>query len=54
MNNWSVLVIIEIGLVFGAVLAWGGWELYTLRRDTRKALQKEELLRQSGAAQKAD
>lgn len=28
--------LIEMGLVFGLVLAWGFWELYALRRDRKK------------------
>lgn len=29
--------LIELGLVFGAVLAFGLWELYSLRRDKRRS-----------------
>ena len=31
MIEWELL------LFFGAPLVWGGWQLYTLRRDRRNA-----------------
>ena len=32
-------------LIFGSVLAWGGWELWTLRRDkARDALKQAQSL----------
>lgn len=46
--NMPSLGFIELILVFGAVLAFGFWELYTLRRDrkhteaTRKARPKTD------------
>lgn len=40
--GWSPLILIEIGLVFGAVLAWGGWQLWTLRKENEKAARREQ------------
>jgi hypothetical protein len=31
------LAIVELALVFGAVLAFGFWELWSLRRDRKRA-----------------
>jgi hypothetical protein len=39
--GWSPLILIEIGLVFGAVLAWGFWELRTLRKANAQAAERE-------------
>ena len=33
--------LIELGLVFGVALAIGGWELWTLRRDRRRAAARD-------------
>lgn len=33
--------LIEMALVFLAALALGGWELWTLRRDKRRAAQRD-------------
>ena len=35
MGNLPV-VVIEVVLVFGSVLAWGLWELHQLRQDDRR------------------
>lgn len=34
--SWSPIILIEIVLVFGSVLAWGLWELRSLRREREK------------------
>jgi len=31
-----ILFIVELGLVFGLVLAWAVWELWSLDRDKRR------------------
>jgi hypothetical protein len=33
-SSW--LGIMEMGLVLGAALGWGFWELYSLRKDKRR------------------
>lgn len=37
----SALVLIELALIFGAVLAFGFWELWKLRQDKRRPPPKE-------------
>ena len=37
----SLLIGLEMAGVLGAVLLWGFWELYTLRRDNRRAAEAE-------------
>ena len=37
MGENAPLLLIELGLVLGLTLLWGGWELHTLKRDKRKA-----------------
>lgn len=39
--SWSPLILIELVLVFGSVLAWGGWELWVLKRDNARARERE-------------
>ncbi len=36
------LGIIELVLVFGAVVGWAGWELWTLRRARQQREQQRE------------
>lgn len=31
-----MLLLVELLLVFGAAFGWGGWELWTLRRERLK------------------
>jgi hypothetical protein len=33
--SWSNAGLIEIGLVFGLVLAWAAYDLFTLKREMR-------------------
>ena len=40
MENWGFLI--EGGLFGGAALAWGFWELWSLRRDKRKTQQEQD------------
>lgn len=39
----NYLIIIELGLVLGAVLAFGFWELYKLRRSRETDKKKDPL-----------
>ena len=48
----TVFGLIELLLVFGAVLALGFWELYSLRRDRKRAKAAEAAARQSAPAEK--
>ncbi|CAN5755150.1 hypothetical protein BH11PSE7_BH11PSE7_08620 [soil metagenome] len=32
----SLIITLEISGVLGAVLIWGGWELWSLRRDRKR------------------
>lgn len=43
------LIWLEIVLGFGAPLAWGGWELYALRRD-RAAARRQAAAAPTGDA----
>jgi len=38
-----IYAIIELVLVFGAVLGFGLWELYSLRRDKKRSQQAQAL-----------
>jgi uncharacterized membrane protein YccC len=37
----SLLIGLEMAGVLGVVLLWGFWELYTLRRDNRRAAEAQ-------------
>lgn len=37
----GLIIALEMGAVLGLVLVWGGWELWSLRRDRMKR-QREE------------
>lgn len=39
MADWTPLVLAELVLVFGGVLAWGAWELHVLRREKARREQ---------------
>ena len=45
----GLLITLEMAGVLGVVLLWGGWELWTLRRDKRR-----DAARQSGQFDGAD
>ena len=34
--NSSAIIAVELVFVLGAALAWGCWELYSLRRDKKR------------------
>lgn len=46
----SLLIGLEMAGVLGAVLLWGFWELYTLRRDNRRAAEAEAAKKQADPA----
>ena len=37
----SLIITLEISGVLGAVLIWGGWELWSLRRDRERKKQAD-------------
>ncbi len=49
--DWSAIVLIELVLVFGSVLVWGGWELWTLRRDRLRSTIEPQPVKETGQAQ---
>lgn len=42
--------LIELGLVFGAVLGFALWELYSLRRDKRRSAAARKAERSGGGS----
>lgn len=50
--SWSPIILIEVVLVFGSVLAWGLWELRSLRieREKREKLERERAAAKPDAA----
>lgn len=38
----SLIITLEISGVLGAVLLWGGWELWSLRRDRKRKEQADK------------
>ena len=55
-GEWGYLVIVEGVLIFGAVLAFGFWELHKLKklRLEREAQEREAQERESVHAEKTD
>ncbi|UHC15028.1 hypothetical protein LRS73_21195 [Methylobacterium currus] len=39
--NETLFALLDFGLVFGAVLGFGFWQLWLLRRDRRKAVRRK-------------
>ena len=37
----ALLITLEMSAVLGVVLLWGGWELWTLRRDKKRDAARE-------------
>ncbi|WP_187371316.1 hypothetical protein [Methylobacterium oryzihabitans] len=40
--NETLFALLDFGLVFGAVLGFGFWQLWVLRRDKRLAARSED------------
>lgn len=38
----DTLILIEGGLIFGGVLAFGFWQLYSLRREKRRDAERKD------------
>lgn len=42
MKGSTLVFLLEFGLVFGSALAFGFWQLYSLKKADRESTEKEE------------
>lgn len=40
--NQTLFALLDFGLIFGAVLGLGGWQLWVLRRDKRRTVRSDD------------